>query len=241
MVVVVVIVAAWVVILGPGVVKRRARAGGHQSIHHFHHQLQILEHSAPEPIVAPAFRLRGTDEPSASRGVFYPGSGERPVLTVVGAKDLPRPALAFLGDPAPVIEHGGPDAGTAPEVDVVGVPSGVRIDQRGFDLANRQATRRRRRDTLLVLAGMTAVLLLAAAATGSAAAWVLTVMAGLVLVGYVALLFQLHQRALEREAKLHYLDAHRAEPWGPVDEGLPVYGVPSTRPPVVRRGHTAIR
>jgi hypothetical protein len=102
MVVVVVILVAWVVILGPSVLRRRARAGSHQSIVHFHHQLRILEHSAPEPIVAPAYRLRSVGGAEAPHGISYPGSGERPVLTVVGAKDLPRPALAFLGEPAPV-------------------------------------------------------------------------------------------------------------------------------------------
>jgi len=104
MVVVVVILMAWVVILGPSVLKRRARSGSVQSISHFHHQLRILEHSAPEPIVSPAYRLRSVDGSDASHGVSYPGGGQRPVLSVVGAKDLPRPALAFLGDPAPGVE-----------------------------------------------------------------------------------------------------------------------------------------
>ncbi len=104
MVVVVVILMAWAVILGPSVLKRRARSGSVQSISHFHHQLRILEHSAPEPIVSPAYRLRSADGSDASHGVSYPGGGQRPVLSVVGAKDLPRPALAFLGDPAPEVD-----------------------------------------------------------------------------------------------------------------------------------------
>mgnify|MGYP003330623527 CR=1 FL=1 len=101
MVVVVMILVAWVVILGPSMIRRRARAGSQQSIVHFHHQLRILEHSAPEPIVAPAYRLRAVDGTDAPHGISYPGTGQRPVLTVVGAKDLPRPALALLGEPAP--------------------------------------------------------------------------------------------------------------------------------------------
>jgi len=98
-VLVIIILVAWAVILGPGLLKRRARSGGDQSITHFHHQLRILEHSAPEPIVAPAYRLRAVDGNGTPTGITYPDSGTPPKLTVVGAKELPRPALAFLGEP----------------------------------------------------------------------------------------------------------------------------------------------
>jgi len=101
MVLVIIILVAWAVILGPSLLKRRARSGGDQSITHFHHQLRILEHSAPEPLVAPAYRLRSVDGSGTATGISYPDSGVRPKLTVVGAKELPRPALAFLGEPAP--------------------------------------------------------------------------------------------------------------------------------------------
>jgi hypothetical protein len=101
MVLVIIILVAWVVILGPSMIKRRARSGGDQSITHFHHQLRILEHSAPEPIVAPAYRLRTVDGSGSATAISYPDRGVRPKLTVVGAKQLPRPALAFLGEPAP--------------------------------------------------------------------------------------------------------------------------------------------
>ena len=114
MVVVVMILVAWVVILGPSMIRRRARAGSQQSIVHFHHQLRILEHSAPEPIVAPAYRLRAVDGTDAPHGISYPGTGQRPVLTVVGAKDLPRPALAFLGEPAPGADEAADHSAAAP-------------------------------------------------------------------------------------------------------------------------------
>jgi len=115
-VVVIIILAAWAVILGPGLIKRRARRGD-QSISHFHYQLRVLEHSAPEPIVAPAYRLRSVDGSGAPTGITYSDSGKPPVLTVVGAKELPRPALAFLGEPVPDdgmtvpnVREAGPDA-----------------------------------------------------------------------------------------------------------------------------------
>jgi len=109
-VLVIIILVAWAVILGPGLIRRRARGGGDQSITHFHHQLRILEHSAPEPIVAPAYRLRSVDGNGSPTGITYPDTGKPPVLTVVGAKELPRPALAFLGEPAP------DDGTTVPDV-----------------------------------------------------------------------------------------------------------------------------
>ena len=101
MVVAIIILLAWVVILGPSLIKRRSRlSDGVHSISHFHEQLKVLEHSAPEPIVAPAYRLHTVDAAGAP-AIHYPGAGTPPVLTVVGAKQLPRPALAFLGDSVP--------------------------------------------------------------------------------------------------------------------------------------------
>src|SRR5450631_1784659 len=108
-VVVIIIVAAWAVILGPSLFKRRARTGGDQSISHFHYQLRVLEQRAPEPIVAPAYRLRAVDGSGTPTSIHYPETGRPPVLTVVGAKELPRPALAFLGEPEvsePVADDG---------------------------------------------------------------------------------------------------------------------------------------
>ncbi len=59
MALVVIIVVAWVVILIPGFLRRRSASDATDSISHFHQQLRILEHSAPKPIVAPAYRLAG--------------------------------------------------------------------------------------------------------------------------------------------------------------------------------------
>ena len=110
MVLVIIILAAWAVILGPSLLRRRARGGGVQSISHFHHQLRILEHSAPEPIVAPAYRLRAVDDNGTPTAITYPDRTAPPKLTVVGAKELPRPALAFLGEPVVEVSAAAPEA-----------------------------------------------------------------------------------------------------------------------------------
>jgi hypothetical protein len=99
MILVIIIAAAWIVILAPSLMKRRSQSVGEiGSISHFHRQLRVLEHSGPQPIVTPAYRLRSVDGGGATTQA--PGGPEAPapVLSVVGASQLPRPALAFLGD-----------------------------------------------------------------------------------------------------------------------------------------------
>jgi len=235
MVLVIIILVAWAVILGPGFLKRRARSGGDQSISHFHRQLRILEHSAPEPIVAPAYRLRAVDGSAAPTGITYPDSRTPPKLTVVGAKELPRPALAFLGDPVPDADavaspgpvvtgiHGtgglGADGDRGPDDPVAAwvrprpardewapdVPAALDGPFRG-DGSARQQARRRRRDTLAVLGVAFVAALLAAVATGATAVWALCALAAVALGAYVSLLVHLRRVADERERKLHYLD-----------------------------------
>ena len=101
MILVIIIAAAWIVILTPSLMKRRSQAVGEiGSISHFHRQLRVLEHSGPEPIVTPAYRLRSVDGSGEATpsGPGYPEVAAVPVLSVVGASQLPRPALAFLGE-----------------------------------------------------------------------------------------------------------------------------------------------
>ena len=226
MVLVIIILVACIVILGPSVIKRRARSGGDQSITHFHYQLRVLEHSAPEPLVAPAYRLRAVDGGGSPTGITYPDRGERPVLTVVGAKELPRPALAFLGDPVP---EPAPQVGYGPDQDLPPAarddgppvaayrrpprewtpstpPVDLDLPSRHPDAGARHLARRRRRDTLLVLTGLLAATLLLGLVTGSTVVWALCLLDAVALVTYVAVLVHLRRRAEEREAKLHYLE-----------------------------------
>jgi hypothetical protein len=234
-VLVIIIVAAWVVILGPNLLKRRARSGGNQSITHFHYQLRVLEQRAPEPIVAPAYRLRAVDGSGTPTSIHYPNDGRPPVLTVVGAKELPRPALAFLGDPEPEVtaplaeppvEHPRPvrqDSGVhgyaESRTDAYGrehrsYDPPVELDHghRTTESFTRAQARRRRRDTLAVLAAVFCVTALAGLVTGSTVAWAMAGLDGVALAAYVALLVHLRRMALERELKLRYLDPSAGRP-----------------------------
>ena len=73
--------------------------GGISSISHFHRQLRVLEHSAPEPLVTPAFRLRTVDGSGRAARVPTAGRQVAPKLTVVGADrcpDRPSPSWARI-------------------------------------------------------------------------------------------------------------------------------------------------
>jgi hypothetical protein len=216
MVLVIIVGVAWIIILVPSVMKRRSRAVGEiGSISHFHQQLRVLEHSAPQAIVAPAYRLRAVDGSGDPTGVSH-GSTEAPVLTVVGADQLPRPALAFLGDDPPSADGGAASGGAtmpaAMEVVVVDGSTAVTrsdpqlIPARTGDSLQRQLVRRRRRDTLGVLFGLFIVTALIGFVPGASITWVVTALSGLALVVYVGFLVHLRRMAEEREQKLHYLN-----------------------------------
>ncbi len=161
----------------------------------------MLEHSAPEPLVAPAYRLCTGSGVGADGGADAAAAEEpsAPVLTVVGADRLPRPALAFLGRDD---EEGGGRALAAP---VVPVPVPVPVPTPG---RSRYLVRRRRRDTLGMLVALFVVTLLLGFLPGAAAAWVVCAVSGVALAGYVALLVRLRKLAEERGRKLRYLGNH---------------------------------
>lgn len=201
MALVVIIVVAWVVILVPGFLRRRSAGNATDSISHFHQQLRILEHSAPKPIVTPAYRLRVEgDDSSAADARCTTGP---PTLTVVGARDLPRPALAFLADPLDI--PASPVLGAADERGIDRrTGSSLDVGQRA-DMATRRLTRQRRRDTLGVLILVVLASFLIGFVPGASVAWAATGLFGIALVAYVAQLVHLRRMAEERERKLHYL------------------------------------
>ena len=116
MVLVIIIVVAWAVILGPSLLKRRARAGAATSRSPTSttscgsSSTPLPSRSSPPPTGCGPSTAR-----DARRASTYPDTGTPPKLTVVGAKELPRPALAFLGEPGrsaadPAADRRRPDA-----------------------------------------------------------------------------------------------------------------------------------
>jgi hypothetical protein len=176
--------------------------------------LRVLEHSAAQPIVTPAYRLRAIDGPSDSAsGAFTRGAGPAPVLTVVGADQLPRPALAFLGadpgiaatepgEPQRLMSDPYPQGGDHMGASHVGA---VTIHAPLGDSLGRHLARQRRRHTLGVLTMVFVGTGLVGFVPGAGAAWLLTAISGAALGAYVALLVHLRRMADERERKLRYL------------------------------------
>jgi hypothetical protein len=226
---VIIIMVAWMVILGPNIMKRRSTTVK-GSISHFHRALRTLEHAAPEPIVAPAYRLRSVGEAGgAQQGAVYPDVSARPVLIAVGADQLPRPALAFLGDPRHddprhgdprhgelrhgELRHGADEPGGAGTGTVVVAPAEAphavddEPDARGLagDPYARRLARRRRRDTLGILAVVFIATLMIGFVPGAGDAWIVSAISAVALAAYMALLVRLRRAAEEREQKLRYL------------------------------------
>ena len=138
------------------------------------------------------------------------------------AKQLPRPALAFLGEPEVATSNGADEpadepaddrtAGTVAPVDPYGMPpttdpgAVTTPTPRGPDALTRAQARRRRQDTLTILGAVFIVTLMAAVLTGSSFVWAVVALDGVALAAYVGVLVHLRRMAAERELKLHYLD-----------------------------------
>jgi hypothetical protein len=224
MILVILIVAVWVVILTSSLMKRRSRTVGEiGSISHFHRQLRVLEHSAPEPIVAPAYRLRSFGNGSPEQR--FPEVASVPVLTVVGASELPRPALAFLGEEPEEVDGLSEDVSRGRELPNDGhraVGSPLRSNQ-PLGTEERSRVLRRRRDALSMLAAAFVVTAAVGFIPGASDVWILTALTGIALAGYVAMLVRLRKMAEERERKLHYLTPRDSDASGVGGVEIPVY------------------
>ncbi len=228
MVLVVVIVVAWIAYFGVRLSKRRM-GDGVNSVIHFHHQLRVLEHSTPPPIVAPAFRLRSID---GNGELGAEAIEERPVLTVVGADKLPKPALAFLAEPTDTGAAGPDYDGRRPWDELERLytqvpPPAPSLRATRPDAFSRQLVRRRRRDTLAVLSMAVVATFAIGMVPGAGPVWIVTAVSLAALVAYVALLVRYRRLAEERSRKLRYLypDQHRsAESADPPAASTPIGG-----------------
>lgn len=105
--------------------------------------------------------------------------------------------------PAPRYVGGGVAAGM---VSPFRSPVAIRSPQ----ALRRQRTLKRRRDVLLGLAGATVGSLLLGAIPAFHLLWVLTLLSGVALAGYVAMLVHMRNLAAERDMKLRFLPANGA-------------------------------
>jgi len=232
MILVVVLGAMWLAVLGPGYLRRRRERSrdGVTSVSVFHRQLRVLEHPGPTSL-PPAYRLRALPSVTGSEdrnGATAQGPIEptaRPVLTVVGADRLPRPLLAFLGDPDPG-EGDGYDRGAGEHDERTGNQAGARAGNPDRSPWRRDPARRaggsapatvpvdaytsirackRRRDVFVALVSAVFGTLLLGAIPGAHLVWIVTALAAVVLGCYVVLLVHMRMLADERDRKLRYL------------------------------------
>jgi len=149
-VILLILVVVWAIVLGPGLVRRRARRHSVDSIGAFHRQLSVLEPNG-RSLVDPANRLA-----------------------------VARPGRPFSR-------------------------TGAQLSDVRHDPYFRPDACRRRRMVLTVLMAVTVGTGLLGLVPVQQPVLVLTVLAGVALAAYVALLVHLRTLALEREAKLRYL------------------------------------
>jgi membrane protein YdbS with pleckstrin-like domain len=197
-VVLVVLAVVWAVVLVPTLLRRRRNG---DSISHFHHQLGILQRG-DTPAEPPSYRLQSVP---STRSVTVNGAplSTPPVLTVVGCDQLPKPALAYLG------EQGPPRMETPVEADRRPAEHVAQDQYRVSDAVSRQQARKRRKDTLMVLVLTFAFSLFLGMIPAARPLWVVSAVSAVAIVAYVAVLVHLRGVAAERERKLHYL---RPEP-----------------------------
>lgn len=175
----VLLLIVWAVVLGPGVVRRRAESHATDSIHAFHQQLGVLQR-AGRALIPPANRLRA---PFASLAMSSGAPSGRPSLLLVRPGDVGE----------------GSGAGSMVGVAMRRQPIGP-----GHRSLRAQA-RKRRRDVLLglvVSAVGTAVL---GALPPLRPLLVVAVLCAMLLAGYVVLLRRLQAVEAERRNKLRRL------------------------------------
>lgn len=188
----------WALVLVPMLLRRRRNG---DSISHFHHQLGILQRG-DTPADPPSYRLQSVP---STRSITVNGAplSTPPVLTVVGCDQLPKPALAYLGEPGPSRSE------TPIESDRRPVGPAAQDPNRVSDAFSRQLARKRRKDTLMVLVLTFACSLFLGMIPAAHLLWVVSAISAVAIVAYVAVLVHLRSEAEERERKLHYL---RPEP-----------------------------
>jgi hypothetical protein len=199
----------WAVVLVP-IWLRRRRHG--DSISHFHHQLGILQRG-DTPADPPPYRLQSVP---STRSITVNGAplSTPPVLTVVGCDQLPKPALAYLG------EQGPPPSEAPVESDHHPIDPVTQDPSRVSDAYSRQLARKRRKDTLLILVLTFACSLFLGMIPAAHMLWVISAVSAVAILAYVAVLVHLQSVAAERERKLHYL---RPEPEYGVGVGAETY------------------
>lgn len=190
----------WIVVLAPGLIKKRREHLSSTSIDSFHHQLHLLERTGPK-IVSPAYRLEAAGAESTSTSTSASAStsaGNSGLPAITSRPDRPKLVLVGRGK-----RDRGADAITGGEAGLQDVPMpGDSHDELPAPRANSDYARRqvlkRRRDIFLALIGTFFLTALLGVVPSLRLLWAVTVISGLALGGYIALMNYARRLRLER-------------------------------------------
>jgi hypothetical protein len=211
-VILLILAVLWIAVLAPGFIKKRAERRSVDSIDSFHHQLHLLEQQSGPKLVAPAYRL---DTAPAT------GTAGLPAITSMPG----RPKLVLLGrsadggemdygasyDDWAQVDGSAAASGVAALDDpvekddmstlrAVGIPGSAGMARRRPDIYERKQALKRRRDVFAGLVGTFVLTALLGMVDSLRLLWVVTIISGLALVGYVLLMGYARQQVVQRRA-----------------------------------------
>jgi len=180
-----ILVALWVVVLTPGLLKRRFEKRSTVSIDSFHEQLHLLERTGPK-LVAPAYRLEAAEAAS----VPLPGISGYPAISSMPG----RPNLVLLRPVNEALDGDLVDDGHGGHFERVGTADGgEQVDdhrrKQHIERRRRQErmARQRRRDLVLGLSATLVATGLLGMIGSLHLLWIFTALSGVALVGYLGL------------------------------------------------------
>jgi hypothetical protein len=221
-IVLILVAVLWIAVLVPSVVSKLSERRSAGSIDHFHERLDLLERTGPK-LVAPAYRLTGTQSPANPIGALVvaaaPLPSRRPNLVLVPpAEDARYPSETLLEDPmqSPASDEVVVRLHPWPEgADESDVSEGSAAEERQLVAADRRRlARKRRRDAFGVLCALAALSGLLGLVHSLRAAWIasavflglLLVFVGLAMYGQRVEADRRHMQQLRRAEQARIVD-----------------------------------
>jgi hypothetical protein len=225
-IVLILVAVLWIAVLVPTVISKFSERRSAGSIDHFHERLDLLERTGPK-LVAPAYRLTGTESPPSPTGAVVVAAAPLPVrrpnlILVPPGDDAPRPPETLFEDPIQPevrdevvvrLHRWAEDTDHSEHSDVSELSV---VDERQLVAADRRRiARKRRRDVFGALCALAALSGLLGLVHSLRAAWIASaVFVGLLLV-FVAL--AMYGQRIEAERR-HMEQLRRAEQARVVDD-----------------------
>lgn len=177
-----VLVVLWIVVLAPGLIKKRSERQSNTSIDSFHRELHLLERSGPRRRVQSAEAGAGSGSSATGLPTITSRPG-RPKLVLVGRNGL-------LEEPM----------GAEPSVskDSQGTADPSMVSRGRADSYQRRQVLKRRRDIFVALVATLVFTALLGAVHSLRLLWVITVLSAIALAAYVVLMGQVRRMEMEK-------------------------------------------